>query len=92
MLSKKDLWKLRSEIVLNSLYIADYENSFDIPAEDVCDFFDGYVEELYYIMLEEIGEDKVKELSDKEYYKELFKRDNIDNLYNYYYGIENNSF
>ena len=92
MLSKEDLKKLRSEIVLNSLYIADYENSFDIPAKDVCDFFDGYVEELYYIMLEEIGEDKVKELNDTEYYKELFKRDNIDNLYNYYYGIENNSF
>lgn len=92
MLSKKDLWKLRKEIVLNSLYLSDYENSFDIPKEDVCNFFDGYVEELYYIMLEEIGEDKVKELNDKEYYEELFKRDTEDNLYNYYYGIENNSF
>lgn len=89
MLSKKQLEKLRKEIVLNSLYLSDYENSFDIPKEDVCIFFDGFVEELHYIMVDELGEEKVKELNSDEYYKELFKLDTIDNLCNYYYSIEN---
>lgn len=31
----EDLAKLRSEIVLNSHYIADYENSFGFNAKDV---------------------------------------------------------
>lgn len=38
-----DLWKLRMEVVVNSLFIHDYENSFGLNSHDVCDFFDGYV-------------------------------------------------
>ena len=39
-----DVLKLRRQIVLNSLYISDYENRFDFDAYEVCDFFDGYME------------------------------------------------
>lgn len=88
MLNREQLKQLRKEIVLNSLYISDYENSFDIDANDVCMFFDGYVEELHYIMIDELGEEKVKELNNDEYFNELFKRDTTDNLCNYYYSIE----
>ena len=40
------LWDLRNEIVLNSLYVDDYENSFFLTPKSVCDFFDSYVEYL----------------------------------------------
>jgi len=43
-LDSNQLWELRKEIVLNSLYISDYENSFHIDPNAVCDFFDGYLE------------------------------------------------
>lgn len=49
--NKQKLWRLRQEIVLNSLYLRDYENTFGIPHYIVCDFFDGYME-----YLEEINE------------------------------------
>jgi hypothetical protein len=52
MLSKKQLAKLRKEIVLNSVFTADYENSFDIDANDVAIFFEGYFEELCEIVRE----------------------------------------
>ena len=44
------LWKLRQEITLGSIYVADYNNSFGIKPEKVCDFFtsfwDSYCEQL----------------------------------------------
>ena len=44
MLSQTDLWKLRQEIPLGSLFIADYRNSFGIDPHKVCDFCDGFLE------------------------------------------------
>ena len=41
--NKQDLEQLRKEIVLNSLYISDYNNSFNIDPHSVCDFFDGFI-------------------------------------------------
>ena len=41
-LTKEELWDLRQEVVLNSLFIADYRNSFGISARSACDLFDGY--------------------------------------------------
>lgn len=44
------LWPLRQQIILGSLFVADYENRFSIAPEKVCEFFtsfwDGYCEEL----------------------------------------------
>lgn len=51
-LTSAELSKLRSEIVLNSLYVSDYNNSFGFDANDICSFFDGYVS-----YLEEIAEE-----------------------------------
>lgn len=44
MLSLTDLWKLRQEIKLGSLFIVDYRNSFGAAPHKVCDFFDGFLE------------------------------------------------
>lgn len=44
------LWPLRKQIVLGSIYVSDYNNSFGIKPEQVCEFFtsfwDSYCEEL----------------------------------------------
>lgn len=42
-LTKSELWNLRREIVLNSIYVGDYVNTFGYDAHDVADFFDGFV-------------------------------------------------
>lgn len=50
MLTKKEFYQLRKEIVLNSLYLNDYKNSFNIKEKSVCDFFESaleYVNETY---------------------------------------------
>ena len=44
MWTKENLWKLRKEIKLGSLFITDYRNSFGIDPRKVCDFFDGFLE------------------------------------------------
>lgn len=78
MLNKKQLKQLRKEIVLNSLYLNDYDNSFFIKNKTVCDFFDSYIEYLYELASE-------KNIDDNDV---LDKLDNIDNLYNYYLSFE----
>lgn len=42
-LTRDELWALRKEIVLNSLFVHDYTNSFGISPRSACDLFDGYV-------------------------------------------------
>ena len=51
-ITDKALLELRSDIVLNSLFISDYENRFGIEPEEVCNFFNGYIE-----YLEELAEE-----------------------------------
>lgn len=42
-LSSAQLADLRKEIILNSLYISDYDNSFGFDSNHINSFFDGYV-------------------------------------------------
>lgn len=74
--TKEDLAKLRSEIVLNSIYYADYRNSFGIHEKSMCDFFDSYMD-----YLAELCEEDGKELSEEN----IYAYDNIDNLESWYY-------
>lgn len=46
-LGDNDLWNLRKEINLNSVFLSDYENSFGIPAKNVYKFFEGYNDYIY---------------------------------------------
>ncbi len=53
MLDIKQLEHLRKEIVFNSLYTTDYENSLNICPINVQDFFDGYLEYLFDLQMED---------------------------------------
>ena len=43
-LIEKDVEKLEREIVMGSLYTADYENSFGVNPSEVANYADGYLE------------------------------------------------
>ena len=55
MMTEQQLSQLRSEIVLNSLYIDDYKNSFNIPEQCVASFFETYYDDLFYYYAEAHG-------------------------------------
>ena len=42
-MNSETLWALRKQIILNSLFISDYRNTFGIDPHVVCDFFDSYL-------------------------------------------------
>lgn len=79
MLDIKQLEKLRKEIVLNSLYTNDYENSLGICPINCQDFFDGFFEEM-----------QMEQEEDEEYgvEKDLSYYDTTDRLSNYYDNFE----
>lgn len=56
-LSQSELWSLRMEVCVNSLFVCDYENSYGFDANAVCDFFDGYYDFMWELAEEEHGED-----------------------------------
>ncbi len=79
-LTKEQLWNLRQDIPLCSLYLNDYQNRYDIDPKKVRMFFDGYAEELGYLMEQDgIGDDR--------FFDELHKYDTIDNLWNWHCDV-----
>lgn len=76
-LTKEQLWKLRQEIVLGSLYTHDYDNSFGIDPSAVYNFFDSFIEDA---QMDDYG--KPNNRNTEEY-------DNAEDLYNYYKSCEN---
>ena len=76
-LTKEQLWKLRQEIVLGSLYTHDYDNSFGIDPSAVSNFFDGFIEDA---QMDDYGRPNNRKT--EEY-------DNAEDLYNYYRSCEN---
>lgn len=77
-LSNKEVYALRKEICLNSLFTKDYSNSFDINPEEVLDFFTGYVDYLY----------EIKELDTDDFFEIVDMYDNYNNLVNYFMLIK----
>lgn len=73
-LTNKEIYALRKEICLNSLFIKDYANSFGISPEEVCDFFTGYVDYLY----------EINELDTDDFFEIVDMYDNYNNLVNYF--------
>lgn len=43
-LTEEEVEKLRKQIVMGSLYVADYENTFGVNPNEVCSYADGYLE------------------------------------------------
>ena len=83
--NENDLWDLRNQITLNSMFTSDYENRFGLDPNNVKDFFDGYLDELDYIA-EEDGE-KNLDLTDL-----LNRYDNPENLKNWYDSLDYDPF
>lgn len=88
-LNTTQLITLRKQIVLNSLYYSDYENDFDIDPHEVCDFFDGYLEECEYIPDENGNMLCDSGLHGDDYYNALWTIANDNtNLIDYFHSIE----
>ena len=77
----RNLAQLRKEITLNSLYISDYENSFDIDAHECSDFFDGFISYCTELEIEKYGH----ELPIEEFFAEF---DTLENLIDWYLCID----
>ena len=76
-MNRQQLWELREEIVLNSLFLTDYDNSFRIDNNKVCNFFEGYVEFLY-----ELAEDDGQQ--GLTFFEIANRYDSEDNLWEWY--------
>lgn len=74
-MNKKDFYKLRNEITLNSLFLKDYNNSFYIKEKSVCEFFDSAIKYINDCYKEKHGCDidifKIKISMLYDYYKYL---------------------
>lgn len=79
--NEKNLWALRKEISLCSLFVSDYRNTFDVDRHVCYDFFDGYSDYLQELM-EENG------IPDERYFDELENYDTPENLYDWYCCFE----
>ena len=77
--NKEQLWKLRQECNVGSIYILDYTNSFGVDERDLQYFFDGYLENL-----EELMEQEIPNFKDKDFWKVIKDYDNPHNLYNWF--------
>ena len=87
-LSKLQLKRLRSDIVLNSLFISDYENRYGIPAENVCDFFDGFMDSINEKVHQDWGYSD-EQISYEQYWNQhIWDYDNPDELWDYYCSID----
>lgn len=77
-LNEDELWKLREEVMIGSLFVSNYTNSFGYKSLDVSYFFDGYIN---YIeeLLEEDGADD----------GEFENYDNIENLWGWFNCYDN---
>lgn len=88
-MTKQELQQLRNEITLNSLYTSDYNNSFNIDARQVQDFFDSYLENCEYIPNDNGDMLCDMDLSYDDYYDTLFTiANNIDYLWEFYCTYE----
>ena len=77
-LNKDQLWDLRTQIVLNSIFISDYEHTFEFDPDDICGFFDGYLEYIY-----ELTGDDSRDVLDV-----IREFDTPDSLFEYYWGLD----
>ena len=79
MLTKDQLWRLRQEVVLGSLFTKDYQNSFGIKPAVVHDFFDAYLEDT-----ESFLSYSVTNYNDNNFWALMSEYDNPENLYDFY--------
>lgn len=76
---------LRKQIVLNSIFNKDYENTYGLDEREVLNFFDGYVDYLSELMTED-GH------TDEEFFDILKEYDTDENLISWYGMFAENPF
>lgn len=76
MLNREQLKNLRSQIILNSVFVADYENDMGIEAKTCCDFFDGYMS-----YLQELEKENNEDLDFDEFFDKYDTTDNLEDWY-----------
>lgn len=84
-LTNEVILDLRKQIVLNSIYLRDYENDYNFDPKEVITFFDGYLDYIGEIM-EEDG------ISDEEFWERLPDYDNEKYLLGWYDCFDKNPF
>ena len=77
--TQEELWDLRQQVPLFSIFVKDYVNTFHVDPECVCNFFDGYADYLETEMKE--YEDNYK---DEQFYELLPKYDTPEALYDWW--------
>ena len=73
------LWSLRKEIILNSMFVADYRNTLGIDPHVVCNFFDSYLS-----YLDEEMKLTISGYDDAHFFDHLPDFDTEENLWNWY--------
>lgn len=64
-LSNEEMLQLRKQIVLNSLYFDDYENTLGVDVRETHDWFDGYMNDVYQRAIDD-------GVTDEEFGKDFF--------------------
>ena len=82
--TQEELWNLRQQIPLCSMFVKDYVNTFHVDPECTWEFFDGYVE-----FLQDEMEELEENYNDEQFYDLLLKYDTPENLYNWWSDLEN---
>ena len=83
MWTKENLWKLRKEIKLGSLFFSGYRNSFDIDPYKVCNFFEGFLE-----FVEEKMREDFPSCDDKDFWELLPDYDTPEQLLDWHSCFE----
>ena len=79
-LTSAELWAIRNKVVVNSVFLADYENQYGISEVSLCNFFDGYYNFIWELAEEEHG----KNLNHNFVFDEYDTEENLYNWYNCY--------
>lgn len=82
-MTQEKLWALRREIVLNSIFLYDYANTFGFDRRMVSTFFDGYLE-----YLDELMQESIPDYDDANFFDLLSQYDTAENLWDWYGCLE----
>lgn len=77
----RQIQKLRKQIVLCSIYLADYINTYEIDENETCVFFDGFTD-----YLSELMQENETDYNGDKFFDLLPKYDNAENLKEYFYN------
>ena len=77
--AKSKLWNIRKDIILNSIYFDDYKNRYGYDTRMICNFFDGFLEYIEELMIE-----NKQNIHPSYFYDLLPLYDNKETLWNWY--------